>query len=135
MSFILANAWLITMNSRRDVLERASVAIAGDRIMDIGELGSRNVMAIGHDTTDTDPGPVVSRGEAPLEDYWLRQDKWQIELLPNLQEMPPAGALIVASWPKPQRGPGFQPAASESLQYEPGLPLAQTTGGKHVGQV
>jgi 5-methylthioadenosine/S-adenosylhomocysteine deaminase len=40
MSFILANAWLITMNSRRDVLERASVAIAGDRIVDIGELGS-----------------------------------------------------------------------------------------------
>jgi len=67
----------------------------------------RQVTAIGHDTTDTDPGVVVSRREAPLEDYWLRQNKWQIELLANLDQVPSAGALIVASWPKPRRGSGF----------------------------
>jgi kynurenine formamidase len=67
----------------------------------------RSVTAIGHDTTDTDPGIVVSRREAPLEDYWLRQNKWQIELLANLGQVPPSGAIIVASWPKPKKGSGF----------------------------
>ena len=37
MSFILADAWLITMNEHREVLERASVAVADYRIVDIGE--------------------------------------------------------------------------------------------------
>jgi kynurenine formamidase len=67
----------------------------------------REVVAIGHDTTDTDPGIVVSRRQAPLEDFWLRQGKWQIELLGNLDKVPEAGALIVASWPKPEGGSGF----------------------------
>jgi kynurenine formamidase len=67
----------------------------------------RNVVAIGHDTTDTDPGIVVSRREAPLEDYWLRQDKWQIELLANLDQVSPSGSLVVATWPKPKNGSGF----------------------------
>ena len=67
----------------------------------------RDVVAIGHDTTDTDPGIVVSRREAPLEDYWLRQGKWQIELLAALDAVPPAGAILIASWPKPKDGSGF----------------------------
>jgi kynurenine formamidase len=67
----------------------------------------RDVLAIGHDTTDTDPGLVVSRHQAPLEDYWLRQNKWQIELLANLDKVPASGALIVASWPKAKNGSGF----------------------------
>lgn len=36
MSLILADAWLITMNARRDVLERGSVCIEGDRIAGVG---------------------------------------------------------------------------------------------------
>lgn len=67
----------------------------------------RAVAAIGHDTTDTDPGIVVGSGKAPLEDYWLRQNKWQIELLANLGEVPPSGAVMVATWPKPKAGSGF----------------------------
>jgi kynurenine formamidase len=67
----------------------------------------RDVVAIGHDTPDTDPGLVVSRREAPLEDYWLRQGKWQIELLANLEQVPEHGAIIIAAWPKPKDGSGF----------------------------
>jgi len=67
----------------------------------------RNVSAIGHETTDTDPGVVVSRREAPLEAYWLARDKWQIELLAELSELPEAGAILIASWPKPRKGSGF----------------------------
>lgn len=36
MSFILADAWLITMNARREVLEHGSVCIDGDRITGVG---------------------------------------------------------------------------------------------------
>jgi len=67
----------------------------------------RRVTATGHDTTDTDPGITVSRREAPLEAYVLGLDKWQIELLTNLDQVPQHGALIVASWPKAYKGSGF----------------------------
>ena len=67
----------------------------------------RDVTAIGHDTTDTDPGAVVGSGSAPAETYILGADKWQIEVLAGLDLVPPTGALIVATWPKPQEGSGF----------------------------
>jgi kynurenine formamidase len=67
----------------------------------------RGVTAIGHDTTDTDPGAVVSAGSAPAETYVLAADRWQIELLAHLDQVPPVGALMVATWPKPLQGSGF----------------------------
>ncbi|MBJ7472414.1 MAG: cyclase family protein [Solirubrobacteraceae bacterium] len=67
----------------------------------------RGITAIGHDMTDTDPGVRVSAGEYPAEVYILGADRWQIELLASLDQVPPAGALIVASWPKPRGGSGF----------------------------
>jgi kynurenine formamidase len=67
----------------------------------------RAVTAIGHDMTDTDPGALVSAGEVPAEAYVLGADRWQIELLANLGQVPATGALIVATWPKPQGGSGF----------------------------
>jgi kynurenine formamidase len=66
----------------------------------------RGIAAIGHDTTDTDPAGRVAGG-APAETYILEQDRWQIELLANLDRVPARGALIVASWPKPEGGSGF----------------------------
>jgi len=67
----------------------------------------RAVTAIGHETADTDPGAVVGTGSMPAETYILGADKWQIEMLANLDRVPPTGALIVATWPKPQEGSGF----------------------------
>ena len=67
----------------------------------------RGATAIGHDTTDTDPGARITAGEYPAETYILAADRWQIELLANLELVPPAGALIVATWPKPKAGSGF----------------------------
>jgi kynurenine formamidase len=67
----------------------------------------RGVAAIGHDTTDTDPSARVARGEIPAETYVLGADRWQIELLANLGQVPARGALIVATWPKPLGGSGF----------------------------
>jgi kynurenine formamidase len=70
-------------------------------------VAERGVTAVGHDTTDTDPGRVVSGGTAPAETYLLGADRWQIELLANLDDLPATGALVVAAWPKPQDGSGF----------------------------
>ncbi|WP_322008702.1 cyclase family protein [Paraburkholderia sp. J12] len=67
----------------------------------------RGAIACGHETLDTDGGVAISRGEGSLERYVLAQDRWQIEMMANLGELPEAGALIIATWPKPKRGSGF----------------------------
>lgn len=67
----------------------------------------RGVVGIGHEQTDTDPGREVSAGRAPAEHYILEADRWQIELLANLDRVPARGALILATWPKPLDGSGF----------------------------
>jgi kynurenine formamidase len=65
------------------------------------------VMACGHETTDTDGGSAVNCGDVSLEAYVLGLDRWQIELLANLETVPERGAVLVASWPKPKHGSGF----------------------------
>lgn len=67
----------------------------------------RHATACGHETTDTDGGLAISRGDVALEAYVLGLDRWQIELLANLEEVPQAGAVVFASWPKPRGGSGF----------------------------
>jgi kynurenine formamidase len=74
----------------------------------------RGVTAIGHDVTDTDPGARVSAGEVPAETYILGADRWQLELMASLGDVPARGALIVATWPKPAGGTGF-PARAFAL--------------------
>ncbi|HEY3276324.1 MAG TPA: cyclase family protein [Syntrophorhabdaceae bacterium] len=68
---------------------------------------TRKITASGHETTDTDPGRSTSRGDYSLETYILKQNRYQIELLANLDEVPEAGALIVVTFPKPKGGSGF----------------------------
>lgn len=67
----------------------------------------RGATAVGHDVTDTDPGAVVGRGETPGETYLLGADRWQLELMAHLDQVPASGALVVATWPKPRGGSGF----------------------------
>ena len=40
MSFLLADGWLITMNDRREILERGSVCVQNDRIAAVGFFAS-----------------------------------------------------------------------------------------------
>ncbi|MEV6265088.1 cyclase family protein [Streptomyces sp. NPDC051784] len=65
------------------------------------------VTAVGHEQSDTDPGVAASAGDHSLEAYVLGEGRWQIELLAHLDRLPEAGALIVATWPKPYGGSGF----------------------------
>ncbi|MFT4129609.1 cyclase family protein [Labrys sp. (in: a-proteobacteria)] len=67
----------------------------------------RGIVAIGHEQIDTDPGMATSKGDFSLEHYVLSRDRWQVELLANLDGLPEAGALIMASWPKAKGGSGF----------------------------
>jgi kynurenine formamidase len=67
----------------------------------------REITASGHEPTDTDPGIATSQGDYSLEAYILSTNHYQIELLTNLDQVPEAGALVVAAFPKPKDGSGF----------------------------
>jgi kynurenine formamidase len=68
---------------------------------------SRGITAIGHETTDTDPGIPASKGDFSLESYALGTNHFQIEMLANLDRVPESGALLLVSFPKPEHGSGF----------------------------
>jgi kynurenine formamidase len=70
-------------------------------------IEERSVTAVGHEQTDTDPGLATCRQDFSLETYVLAQNRWQIELMANLDGLPEAGAALIASWPKPLGGSGF----------------------------
>ncbi len=67
----------------------------------------RKITASGHETTDTDPGVATTKDDYSLETYILKQNHYQIELLTNLDQVPEAGALVIAAFPKPKDGSGF----------------------------
>ncbi|MCV6638447.1 cyclase family protein [Candidatus Albibeggiatoa sp. nov. NOAA] len=68
---------------------------------------TRKITASGHEPTDTDPGISTSQNDYSLESYILKQDKYQIELLANLDQVPEAGALVSVTWPNAKQGSGF----------------------------
>lgn len=74
----------------------------------------RQARGIGHETPDTDPGAVASASGYALESWHLRQDRFQIEMLANLDQVPVAGAVVILAWPKARGGSGF-PARALAL--------------------
>jgi len=67
----------------------------------------RRIDASGHETTDTDPGTATTRDDYSLESYLLGLNKYQIELLANLDQVPESGALVLVTFPKLEHGTGF----------------------------
>ena len=68
----------------------------------------RNVLAIGHETLDTDSGVDCAKNEGLIgELYWLSQNKYQVEVLTNLDKVPATGAAIFIGFPKIADAPGF----------------------------
>ena len=65
------------------------------------------ITASGHEPTDTDPGTSTSKGSYACEAYVLGQDKYQIELLTNLDQVPEYGAMAIVTFAKPKGGSGF----------------------------
>lgn len=66
---------------------------------------TRHVRAIGHETSDTD-APAANTMAAG-ETYILKTDRFQVELLKNLDQVPPTGAIIFITFPKVMNGTGF----------------------------
>jgi len=62
----------------------------------------RGVTATGHESMDTD---VTDKMDS--ETYLLQHGHFQIEVMANLDKVPPTGALIVVTWPKVKDGLGF----------------------------
>jgi kynurenine formamidase len=62
----------------------------------------RGVTAIGHESMDTD-----TTDKMESETYLLQHGHFQIEVMANLDKVPPKGALILVSWPKVKDGLGF----------------------------
>jgi kynurenine formamidase len=62
----------------------------------------RGVTATGHESMDTDTTEKMDS-----ETYILQHGHFQIEVMANLDKVPPTGALIVVTWPKVENGLGF----------------------------
>lgn len=67
----------------------------------------RDIKAIGHETSDTDPAIQGDKDGLIMEYYILEQERYQIELMKNLDKLPPKGALIFCGFPKVKNGTGF----------------------------
>ena len=61
----------------------------------------RNAAANGHEALDTDASKEAAKaGDLACERYVLQQGKLQIEVLKNLDKVAPAGAILIAAWPR-----------------------------------
>ncbi len=62
---------------------------------------TRNAAANGHETLDTDASKEAAAAEdLACERYVLDRGKLQVEVLTNLDQVTPAGAILVALWPR-----------------------------------
>jgi kynurenine formamidase len=62
----------------------------------------RGVTATGHEALDAD-----TTDKMDSETWLLQHGHYQIEVMANLDKVPPTGALIVVTWPKVKKGLGF----------------------------
>jgi kynurenine formamidase len=62
----------------------------------------RGAVATGHEAMDTD-----TTDKMDSETWLLQHGHYQIEVMTNLDKVPPKGALIVVTWPKVRKGLGF----------------------------
>lgn len=59
----------------------------------------RNAAANGHETLDTDASALAEQaGDLACERYLLDKGKLQVEVMCNLDQVPPAGAIVIAAF-------------------------------------
>lgn len=69
---------------------------------------TRNAAANGHETLDTDASAEAAKaGDLACERYVLSKGKLQIEVLCQLDQVAPAGALLFAAWTKIEAATGL----------------------------
>ena len=67
----------------------------------------RDVAAVGHETSDTDAAVSSAKIGYIGEYYILEQERYQIELLHDLDRVPPTGAIIICGYPRGVELTGF----------------------------
>lgn len=71
----------------------------------------RGVLAIGHETLNTDSGVEAAASDAelplPAQRFWLGEDKYQVEMLKNLDKVPATGSIIFVTLPHVKGAPAF----------------------------
>ena len=67
----------------------------------------RDVVAVGHETSDTDAPADSSKHGYICEYYILEQNRYQIELMKDLSEVPPTGSIIFCGFPNAKDAAGF----------------------------
>lgn len=67
----------------------------------------RKVKAVGHETLDTDSGIAKTKTGFAGELYILEQDTYQIEVMVNLDQVPPVGSIIFCGATKIEGAAGF----------------------------
>lgn len=65
------------------------------------------ITASGQETIDPDAGFRAKDTNWICERYILERNHYQIELLTNLDQCPPKGAIVICSFPKPRAASGF----------------------------
>ncbi|MDR1216515.1 MAG: cyclase family protein [Treponema sp.] len=70
-------------------------------------IEERNIAAVGHETPDTDSSITGANIGFIGEDYVLDSGKLNVELLKNLDQVPPVGAIVFDVFPKIKEGTGF----------------------------
>ena len=68
----------------------------------------RNAAANGHEALDTDASAEAAKaGDLACERYVLEKGKLQVEVLQNLDQVPPAGAILIAAWARIEGATGL----------------------------
>lgn len=68
----------------------------------------RNAAANGHEALDTDASEEAAKAEdLACERYVLSKGKLQIEVMKNLDQVAPAGAILIAAWPRIEGATGL----------------------------
>ena len=71
----------------------------------------RQIQAIGHETLNTDSGVEAAASKAdlplPAQRFWLGENKYQVEMLKNLDQLPATGSLIFVTLPHVKGAPAF----------------------------
>lgn len=70
-------------------------------------IEKRNIAGIGHETSDTEAPVTSGKTSYAVEYYLLEQDKFQVELLVNVDKCPSVGALVFCTFPKLKGASGF----------------------------
>ena len=80
---------------------------------------TRNAAANGHEALDTDASAEAAKsGDLACERYVLSKGKVQVEVLTNLDQVAPAGALLLLTWPNIVGATGL-PARAIAITPQP----------------